>query len=466
MTRWQGGLLAGVSLLVVMLFVQSASAYQFSSTSYRIDASVGNNFGGQTGSSSYKLVGSGGESIVGNGSGGSYKVGMGYVSQLEKSFSMTVQPSGLVAYYPLDEGGGKTVYDQSIHTGSGSLQGTATWYPGKIGSSVDMNSGGHVLVPYSSALPSGSAMTIELWVYRAGLVTNNALISQWVYSGGGAQNGAWALQTANDTGTKLRFFLVHDSNDFGNNYVDTPAGSFPESFDGSWHHVAVVYDGTKPANARVAIYIDGMPQSTTVTGEIDSSINPNTANLAIGEFVGLNRQFSGGIDHVKLFNRSLSNDEITAEYEAQLAGYTSGLSLGTIIPGFSNSVLSDIVVQTDAPGYTLAISQDHNLSDGTNTIPAISSGTIASPVVWSEGTTKGLGFSLSATNATPLAASWNAGNSYAVLPGTATTMYTRTGTQSSRDYVTMKLRADVPMSQPSSATPYTNLITLTGTMAP
>jgi hypothetical protein len=175
--------------------------------------------------------------------------------------------------------------------------------------------------------------------------------------------------------------------------------------------------------------------------------------------------FNGSIDHVKIFNRTLTADEIAAEYNAGNAGIPSGVSLGTITAGASKAALVDVITQTDAGGYALAVSQDHDLTDGTYSISPVS-GNIAAPVAWSEGSTKGLGFSLTATNATAIPGLWNSGNSYAAFPSSATTFYSRTGVQSSIDYLTMRFRADVPTTQVTSGVAYSNTVTVTGTMAP
>lgn len=80
-------------MLISLLFASQARAVRFTSPSYTIDASIGNSFGGLSGSDNYKLVSSGGESIIGEGSGGSYKIGMGFVSQLVTSIQVGVSPT-------------------------------------------------------------------------------------------------------------------------------------------------------------------------------------------------------------------------------------------------------------------------------------------------------------------------------------------------------------------------------------
>jgi hypothetical protein len=450
-----------LSVAISSLFVGVAMADRINSTNYVIDASVAGNFGGSTGSSSYQLTSSGGESIAGNGSGGSYKIGYGYISNLEKSLSLTVQPSGLVGYWPFDEGSGSVAYDASINSHNGTYSTGSGFYAGKVGSWAWSDSAGtqYVTVPNNAQLPSGNHMTVSAWV-RHTATADDAIATEWQY-GSGPGNGAWALQTT-ASGAQLRFFLRSNSSDPGNNYVDTTNASMTTN---TWYHVTAVYDGTQAANVdRVKIYLNGVELSKTVTGTIATTLTSNTANFVIGDFPDLVRQWSGAIDEVKLYNRSLSQSEVAAEYTAGNAGIASGLSLGAITPGTSNTALSDIVVQTDSGGYTLAISENNDLTNGAYTIPAVL-GSIASPVAWSEGTTKGLGFTLTATNATALPGTWSSGNSYAAVPTTATSFYTRTGIQSSTsDYITMRLRADAPLTQAVGV--YKNTLTITGTITP
>jgi hypothetical protein len=211
------------------------------------------------------------------------------------------------------------------------------------------------------------------------------------------------------------------------------------------------------------LYVDGVLNKTCTWTPLNQSGAFVIGAVYGGSFAQL---FNGSLDNIKIFNRVLTADEVKAEFMAQTAGRRSGLTLGTITPGTSSTTLSDIVVQTDAGGYTLAVSQNNNLTSGAYTIPSVG-GSIASPSAWTEGTTKGLGFTLTATNATAISGVWGGGANYAALPSTATSFYTRTGIQSAtNDYLTMRLRADVALTQPATGSAYTNIMTVTGTMTP
>ncbi len=428
----------GVATVIVGLFAGGVSADRFSSTSYIIDASTANNFGGTSGSASYSLTSSGGESVIGNGAGGSYKVGMGYVAQLDKSLSLTVQPSGLIGYWPLDENTGKRAGDTSLKQNHGNLPSSGvTWAPGKLGSSLQFD-GTNKAVPFANTTDTqSSTISVSMWVKstsNAKTITFMEKPSAWWI---GASWGAPAVYNP-ASGVTCKDNTVNIA-------------------DGAWHFIAATFN--LGVTNGTTLYMDGSPRQTCTVASLSQTSAPQLNTTTAGnEMVGM-------IDNVKMFSRVMSADEIMAEYATENAGYDSGVSLGSVVAGTSNTASADVIVQTDASGYSLAISQNNNLTNGSDTIPAIT-GSIASPATWLEGTTKGLGFTLTGTNATAINGSWSGGASYAAFPNTATSFYTRTGSQSSPDYLTVKLRLDVAPTQVPSTTPYTNLITITGTMTP
>ncbi len=423
------------SLLLVVIASISVNAMTFSSSNYIIDTAVLNNVGGSSSSTNYQLVSSGGEAVIGEGASGSYKLAAGYVAQLSSSPTITVttQPSGLIGGYSLDEGNGTTAYDYSSYENDGSLNGGPTWGAGKIGSSLSFNGSQTVNIPNEAQLQT-TPITIESWVNTS--TSQNAAIV--------GKNNAWALNITT-SGAAIYDYTA------GSNTCTTSTGITT----GSWHHVAAtiesgVTNGTK-------LYIDGIQRATCTVTIVNQSSTVSIAGVSgTGQYTGL-------VDEVKLFERALSYEEITADYTAQDNGVLSGLTLQTIIPGVSNEADFTVIIDTNGSSYTVALNQNHDLQFGANTILPIS-GSIATPASWTEGTTKGFGFTLMDTNATAIDPKWNSGVSYAALPNTATTVYTRTGVPSTKDTLDMQLRADTPSSQPSGA--YSNTMYISGTVSP
>lgn len=433
-------IILGIGLAVPAGTVMATS---FNSTNFSIDGVVGGSFGGSQTSSSYGLVSVGGESIVGNASGGSYKIGQGYISRLERSLQLTMQPGGLLAYYPLDTGSGKVGYDASATSNNLVFTGTPTWTTGKLSGGI-ITSSGNTLSSSSNPSFSYSALSVCSWARISSTGTTPTIVSQ--SDATLSTNNMWSLGFA--TGATTPQMSIRLS---GTTYTVTSSTSLGTS---TWGHICATYDGTD-----LKMYVNGSLAGTTTASLPISAVSTGLYIGARNTSVPL----SGTVDEVKLFSRALSDKDVLAEYSAQNAGLASGLAL-QVTPGTSTTTTYDAVVQTDAPGYSLALNQNNDLTAGAYTIGGVS-GSIASPVVWNEGVTKGLGFTLYGTNATGLPGTWNSGNSYAAIPGTATTMYNRTGfTGGAKDVLNMRLRLDVDLSKPDGD--YTNQMTLTGTMMP
>ncbi|OGL22608.1 hypothetical protein A2707_04825 [Candidatus Saccharibacteria bacterium RIFCSPHIGHO2_01_FULL_45_15] len=153
------------------------------------------------------------------------------------------------------------------------------------------------------------------------------------------------------------------------------------------------------------------------------------------------------------------------QQSVQLSLTTASIALGTLTPGVSKTGTVSAQVLTDAPSYSLSIAQNNNLTSGINTISAIPSGTIASPVAWVEGTTKGLGFTLTAAPALPGKWGTTGNYGYAAIPSATTTLYTRSGYSGGvQDTVTLQPRVDIAASQVAGN--YTNTVTITATTIP
>ena len=145
--------------------------------------------------------------------------------------------------------------------------------------------------------------------------------------------------------------------------------------------------------------------------------------------------------------------------------FSSGqtVSFGNITPGLANAKCADFntkadVITSASGGYNLAVSDGSNTnsamihSDGSTYIPDIT-GTIATPLVWTSGTTVGVGINL--FSGTQKAAGWGTGttvcdttfNNWAYVPATATTGHTVTGYHAAADSSYWDWRIAVPLTQ-------------------
>jgi concanavalin A-like lectin/glucanase superfamily protein len=448
MVRWIRQLWV-VVVLVAVMSPSLAAADLLESTHFRLDPDVANTFGGAGSSNDYALTDSGGEAVVSAGSSQSYMLSQGYIAQLPHSISLTVLPSGTVAYYPLDTGTGTRAYDLSANSNDGSLIGGPSWVSGQIGDGLSLNgSSQYVTIPTSSSLSQTGDLTIEAWVNLTNYTNTNEIVAKTV--GSGATNTTYDLRTQASTGDLQ--FLGYDT------ALRTVTSSVPVG-TGGWHQVAVTKTG-----GTATLYIDGLVEGQGSVGTTSS--NSNDLKLGARDDLNSSNFLTGDIDEVRIYDRALSSAEINGDYAAGTSGLEFAQTMPNVTPGSSTTYATDCVVRTDAGGYDLYIQEPDLLthSDGHTTIPAISS-TIASPAAWVEGTTQGFGFTV--TNGTQVEGKWGTSPNYdyAAVPSSATDFHSRDGfTQGLPETTSLQFRADTATSQKAGT--YTATIIYTATLKP
>lgn len=219
-------------------------------------------------------------------------------------------PTTLRSYYKMDEASGDAL---DVHSGNhGVDNGTVGTAAGKIGTArlfVAANSeffaaGDSALIDFSTAF------TLSAWIYGDNLTANAAIAAKWNF-GGAADRASWAIQLG-AVATNLRVFIADSGTDAGNNFVDFTGGLT----DDTWHHIVVVYDGLLAAGLRVALYVNNVAKSPSITGTIAASLPNSTAVLRIGDFQGLSRFWQGRLDEIGLWGRALTTAEIAELYNA------------------------------------------------------------------------------------------------------------------------------------------------------
>lgn len=434
---------AALAIGVGLFAAGMVSAQRYTSPSYNIDASVGNSFGGDQSSTNYRLTSSGGESIIGGGAGGSYILGAGYVAQLDKSLQLTVQPTGLSHYYPFDEMTGTAVNDQSNSNTNGQITNTPTWVAGKVDGGLDLASSPdrHVTIPITWTPPAN--WSVSFWIYPRSASDYN----QQIHSAGDWTG--FMFQASSGGG-------LYVGTDMSTRFTPSDIGNITLN---QWQQYTYTM-----TNGTARFYKNGALLATKT-----QTASPAWTGFELGGSGSAGNNVDGVIDELKIFSRALSNNEVKAKYDAGAAGNAAGLSFANnLIPGASQTAGADAIVQTDAPGYTLMLSQNQDLSAGGDSIPSVDNGgTIGSPVAWAESTTKGLGFTLTGTSATSLPGKWGTSPNYAyaAVPGSSTSFYARTGyTAGGKDMIGISYRVDVSSSQ--AAGTYSNTVTYTGVMTP
>lgn len=167
--------------------------------------------------------------------------------------------------------------------------------------------------------------------------------------------------------------------------IDT-TGS-PLITDGSWHHVAVTYSAT---SNFLAAYIDGVQRgSKTVTNDSASSATA----FAIGARVGPSAAFAGQLDEMKIFDSTLTADQVKLDMNQGSAQALGSLSSSQTVP---TAAASEYCIPGDSTACTAPVARwDYEQGTGSSaydTSGNANTGTITN-ATWSPGKTgKGLGF--------------------------------------------------------------------------
>ncbi len=193
----------------------------------------------------------------------------------------------LVGHYTFDDG---TASDESgyLPAADGTLIGGATIIDnperGKILRLFDL-SPSHVNCGYYEKFDCSDAITLAAWIKTANTVAWRSLIRKQDYTWRFSKDG---------TGTNLYFA----GNGLSENYQISGTVNIS---DGTWHHIAAVYDGN-----NIIIYVDC---KLDVSKNASGSINTSTAPVYIGRDTD-SYDPEILIDDIRIYNHALSQNEI------------------------------------------------------------------------------------------------------------------------------------------------------------
>ena len=254
------------------------------------------------------------------------------------STSLTV--SNLKAYWALTEGAGSIAYDSSGEGNNGIIDGaTYTEHESKIlqlgmvdysistpvsdevtlvanpsnpsqdilGNSVrlrehafNLDGSGYAEVADSDSLDINTAITLECWLYQREIG-----YSTIVRKRDGSNGFAWYV---GNSVVKQRVFIGSIGAKNSDSYAPI----------NQWNHLAVSYNGS-----TIQFYLNGVPDgSSDATG----SIGINASVLTVG-VDGLNStKLDELLDEPRIYNRALTQEEITQNYNAGLPAHEAGSS--------------------------------------------------------------------------------------------------------------------------------------------
>ncbi len=266
----------------------------------------------------------------------------------------------LIAHWRFDEGSGDIAFDISGNGNDGTINGAQS-VPGVGGSALEFDGvDDYVETPILDVPVDG---TVEAWV-------NTAIsdVRQAVISSHNNEEFRLHLNYRPGTGGATPGFLGLNVL-YGSLAAYTDIGS--EMYDGSWHHVAFVWEGASPT---IRAYWDGQEKPVTYAGQNVWEGNYNRSAVHVIGREDLNNSnyfFVGKIDDVRMYDHALS--EIEVQTDMNSAGGKWPFALGPIPK--DGALLEDTWVSVSWGSGAFAASHDVYVGDNFDDVNTGAEGT-------------------------------------------------------------------------------------------
>ena len=235
--------------------------------------------------------------------------------------------SGLIGYWPFDEGTGSVAYDQSGNGYNAALTNT-TWTSGPLGSAASFNgANSHAVTPN---IPFGSAFSASVWV-------NPASTSQTGWAGiVQSESGSGFYLGTDPTGAMYKFIVDSGAGTTGSCAFESVIEGCAQggTIASGWHLLTATYDG-----ATAILYIDGV----AIANDTFTTPTAVTIPLEIGASWSSGVVWNGALYGVRLYNRALTASEVSSLFN-QIADLS-----------FTKTADAASVAAGNSIGYTLSV---------------------------------------------------------------------------------------------------------------
>jgi hypothetical protein len=235
---------------------------------------------------------------------------------------------GLVFHYDAGKtssysGIGVTIFDLSGIGNTGTLINGPTFSSLNGGSIVFDGSNDYFEAQHSSSLNISGSITVDVWVYMTS-VSNSAdmnLICKYS-NAGGSSNQSWILfKSTGDYRSASPDGLTANNNEFvwlassNGNYSGALIGTGEQVLTNTWYNVVAIYNSS---TEKMQMYLNGqLKTNVTRTGQTSGVLSTNLRNLQIGGTpLDSNRWIQGRIPIARVYNRALTQQEISQNYNA------------------------------------------------------------------------------------------------------------------------------------------------------
>jgi hypothetical protein len=194
-------------------------------------------------------------------------------------------------------GAGTTWFDVSGNSYNGTLIGSPSYTSNNNGGIIFDSNAKYGTLPTSGLAFGTGQFAIEVWVYSTAAVTNNVI---------------YASQSSNVAGFVALFYpsgLGFSLTDFNSVGVRTTTTHQTAVSQNTWYHVV----GIRKASNQYIVYVNGVASTTNATAT--TSLTTAAPQIASNPAT-TGERFTGTIASLRLYNRSLSADEVLQNYNA------------------------------------------------------------------------------------------------------------------------------------------------------
>ena len=284
----------------------------------------------------------------------------------------TLDTAGAVSYWPLDDltGAAGEVVTDVKGSNDGSCDSASGACPAVVASSLSgmynafsFSSKDRVTVPTDPSLDPATNFSIELWVKTNQDCTGNKVFVGR-YRNGPGEASWWVGCTNNGTNNVASFSLRSST------ATVLQLDGNTEIKDNAWHYIVAKRDG-----GSNFLYVDNVKQAEQVQAYTGNFIS--TMDLTIGYYNDA-YQFNGVLDEIALYNRGLTESEISNHYNGGVGqSYCNDAPLAvddTLLPATDedtpkNFSASDLIGNdTDPDGGTVSVNSVDSSSANGGTI--------------------------------------------------------------------------------------------------
>jgi len=199
-------------------------------------------------------------------------------------------------------GSGTIWKDQTVNQNNGTLTNGPTFDSGNGGSIVFDGSNDYVDCGNIDDIKNASQVSISIWTYIDD-ISFRILLGQNLISGTDQfQLYYWNANTL--------YIWIKSGNVGTVSYVNTSSIVNINQ----WYNFTLVFDGTLTNNDRAKLYLNGGNDIITNRGTMPTTFTNSSESFLIGR--GLNGYFDGRMSNTQIYNRALSTEEVTQNYNA------------------------------------------------------------------------------------------------------------------------------------------------------